>query len=266
MDLEGRVALVTGGGSGIGAATARRLAEEGMRVCVVDMNGDSAATVADEIGGFAVAADVSDSRQVDSAFAACMNRFGCVDLAHLNAGFMGYGDIGTISDADYERNRGANLDGVVFGARATIRAVRERADGREGGVIVATASIAGLEGYPRNPLYSLTKHAIIGFIRSLGPALVAEGMAAHAVCPSLVDTPLPSAEAKAAFVNMGGTMVRPTQVADAVVAAATASLDLSGTCWVVNPDETTAHRFNDVPGAHSVLMRPGLGGDPPSGS
>jgi NAD(P)-dependent dehydrogenase (short-subunit alcohol dehydrogenase family) len=184
-----------------------------------------------------------------------LEAYGGIDLAHLNAGIMGHGDVGTLTDEDYERARGVNLDGVVFGARATIRAIRERTDGREGGVIVATASIAGLDPHPPNPIYTLTKHAVVGFVRALAPSLADEGIAVHAVCPGLTDTAILPQEAKAAFVGMGITMVTPEQVADVVVAAATAGPELSGTCWVVNATGTFAHEFNDVPGPHKLLMQ-----------
>jgi NAD(P)-dependent dehydrogenase (short-subunit alcohol dehydrogenase family) len=258
MELNGRVALVTGGGSGIGHASARRLVAEGMRVCVVDVNGDAARAVADEIGGLAVTADVSDSAQVDAAFAACIEAFGGIDLAHLNAGIALQRELGTLTDEDYARTRGVNLDGVVFGARATIRAIRERTDGRKGGVIVATSSVAGIDpvGVP-DPIYAVTKHGVVGLVRALAPALAYEGIAVHAICPGLTDTAILPEEVKVMFVGMGITMVKPEQVADAVVAAATAGPELSGTCWVVQPTETFAHEFNDVPGPHKILVQAG---------
>jgi NAD(P)-dependent dehydrogenase (short-subunit alcohol dehydrogenase family) len=256
MELSGRVALVTGGGSGIGRASARRLAAAGMRVCVVDMNGDAARAVADEIGGLAVTADVSDSAQVDAAFAACIKAFGGVDLALLNAGIATLQNLGTLTDEDYERTRGVNLDGVVFGARAAIRAIGERTDGRKGGVIIATASVAGIDptGVP-SPIYALTKHGVVGLVRALAPALANEGIAVHAICPGLTDTAIFPDPIKAAFVGMGIPMAAPDQVADAVVAAAIAGPEASGTCWVVQPDKTYAHQFNDVPGPHKRLAQ-----------
>jgi NAD(P)-dependent dehydrogenase (short-subunit alcohol dehydrogenase family) len=256
MELEGRVALVTGGGSGIGRASARRLAAEGMRVCVVDVNGAAARAVADEVGGLAVTADVSDSAQVDAAFAACIEAFGGVDLALLNAGIAMLRELGTLTDEDYARTRGVNLDGVVFGARAAIRAIRGRTDGRRGGLIIATASVAGIDptGTP-DPIYALTKHGVVGLVRALGPALAKEGIAVHAICPGLTDTAILPDPIKGMFVGMGIPLADPEQVADAVVSAATAGPEVSGTCWVVQPDETFAHEFKDVPGPHKRLAQ-----------
>jgi NAD(P)-dependent dehydrogenase (short-subunit alcohol dehydrogenase family) len=254
MELGGRVALVTGGGSGIGRATARRLAAEGMRTCVVDVNGDAARAVADEIDGLAVAADVSDSAQVDAAFGACIEAFGAIDLAHLNAGVAFPGELGSLTDEDYQRIRGVNLDGVVYGARAAIRAIRGREDGRQGGVIVATSSVAGIDpvGAP-HPIYVLTKHGVVGLVRALAPALANEAIAVHAICAGLTDTAILPEPVKKAFTGMGIPLADPDQVADAVVAAATAPAEASGTCWVVQPDQTFAHAFNDVPGPHRLL-------------
>jgi NAD(P)-dependent dehydrogenase (short-subunit alcohol dehydrogenase family) len=252
--LEGRVALVTGGGSGIGQATARRLAADGMKVCVVDIDGDAAAAVADEIGGLAVTADVSDSAQVDAAFAACIDRFGAIDLAHLNAGIMVPVEIGATTDEDYERIRGVNLDGVVYGARAAVCAMRDRTDGRRGGVIVATSSMAGIEPYAAAPLYTLTKFAVVGFIRAIALALVDDAITAHAVCPGLTDTPIFPPGSRESFIAMGIPLADPGQVADAVVRAATSGPELSGTCWAVHPDGTVAHEFADAPGPHKAIM------------
>jgi NAD(P)-dependent dehydrogenase (short-subunit alcohol dehydrogenase family) len=255
MDLRDGVALVTGGGSGIGQATARRLAAEGMRVCVVDVNGDAAKAVAAEIDGLSVVADVTDSAQVDAAFAACVAGFGGVDLAHLNAGVSGPPDIGTVTDEEYRRITGINVDGVVFGARAAVRSMRERRDGRQGGAVVATASMAGIEPFPNGPFYTLTKFAVVGLIRAIAPVLVKEGITAHAICPGLVDTPILPDEAKAHFTGLGVTLARPEQVADAVVRAATAGPELTGTCWAVHPDGTVALEFPDYPGPHQIVMQ-----------
>jgi NAD(P)-dependent dehydrogenase (short-subunit alcohol dehydrogenase family) len=105
MERAGRVALITGGGSGIGRATAHRFAAEGMRVCIVDIDADAAATVADELGGLAVSCDVSDPAQVDATFSRCADELGGLDLAFLNAGITVHwsGDIGSLDLADYRQ-------------------------------------------------------------------------------------------------------------------------------------------------------------------
>jgi NAD(P)-dependent dehydrogenase (short-subunit alcohol dehydrogenase family) len=245
MDLEGRVALVTGAASGIGRATALRLATEGMRLCCVDLDLDGARRVADEVGGTAFAANVSRAAETDAAFAHCSAELGGVDLAYLNAGVaLARPDIGALEDDEYARIVGVNIDGVVFGARAAIRTIR--AQGR-GGVIVATASLAGIVPFALDPVYALTKHAVVGFMRSLAPTVEADGIAVHAICPGLTDTAIMGDETRAALREAEFPLMAPEQIADAVVTAATASS--TGTCWVCQPGrDPIAYEFREVPG------------------
>src|SRR5262249_61981927 len=105
------------------------------------INGDAAQAVADEIGGLAYPADVSDSAQIDAAFAACIAEFGGVDLAYLNAGIGVGSDFGEFPDEEYVRIRGVNQDHVVYGSRAMVRAVRSRTHGRTGAALVAPPAI-----------------------------------------------------------------------------------------------------------------------------
>ncbi len=185
--LSGRVAVVTGGGSGIGLATATRLAEAGASVAVVDLDRDSAERVASDLGGLGLQADVGRPEVWPGIVDAVTSRFGGVDLAHLNAGVTtGEADITAISNDLYRRAVGVNVDGVFFGVRALVPALTARG----GGAIVATASLAGLIGFSPDPVYCLTKHAVVGLVRSLVPQLAEHGITINAVCPSIVDTPL----------------------------------------------------------------------------
>lgn len=185
--LTGKVAVVTGGGSGIGLSTATRLAAAGASVAVVDLDGESAERVASGLGGLALQADVGRSDEWPGIVEAVIGRFGGVDLAHLNAGVTtGEADITAVSDEIYRRATGVNVDGVFFGVRALVPAM----EARGGGAIVATASLAGLIGFSPDPIYCLTKHAVVGLVRSLEPQLAAKGITVNAVCPSIVDTPL----------------------------------------------------------------------------
>ena len=213
-----RSAVVTGGRSGIGAAIVEALEREGTDVQVLDV-----------VDGF----DVSDPRAWDAV--------GRVDLACLNAGVVtGERLIGRISDEQYRRILGVNVDGVVFGVRRLAR-VMDR------GAIVVTASLGGLVGMDNDPLYSLTKHAVVGFVRSVAPQLAARGIRLNMVNPGIVDTPLLGDEERAALEAASFPLLRPEEFADAVLAGARD--DEVGQAWVVQPGrEPLKFRFPGVPG------------------
>jgi len=187
--FDRKVAIVTGGGSGIGAATARRLAAEGAHVVVTDVADDTGTAVAAEIGGTFVHLDVGDPDAWARVVADTERDHGGVDLAHLNAGIAlrAYPVvIEDLSDADYRRINGVNADGVFFGIRAVVPAMKARG----GGAIVATSSLAGVGPHPDDPIYAATKHFVVGLVRSLGRPLRDHGITINAVCPGAVDTPL----------------------------------------------------------------------------
>ena len=211
--FEGRVALVTGGGSGIGAAVARRLAAEGARVVVADIVGSAADSVADEIGGRGVALDVGSADAWSDTISGILAAEGGLDVVHLNAGVStGEGDPTLLTEAQYRRVMGANLDGVVYGTRAAAGAMK--AGG--GGAIVATASLAGIIAFAPDPIYTLTKHAVVGFVRSSALALGAYGISINCLCPAVVDTPL-IGEARDRLREVGLPLIPPSEIADALV-------------------------------------------------
>jgi NAD(P)-dependent dehydrogenase (short-subunit alcohol dehydrogenase family) len=186
-EFSGKVALVTGAASGIGLATATLLAEAGVSVAVVDIDGPAAVLAAAGLGGLGLQADVGRSAEWPGIVEAVVSRFGGIDLAHLNAGVLtGESDITRVTDDIYRRAVGVNVDGVFFGVRALVPALAERG----GGAIVVTASLAGLIGFSPDPVYCLTKHAVVGLVRSLGPQLAERTITVNAVCRSIVDTPL----------------------------------------------------------------------------
>jgi NAD(P)-dependent dehydrogenase (short-subunit alcohol dehydrogenase family) len=211
-------ALVTGGRSGIGAAIVERLEREGAQVRVLDL-----------VDGF----DVADPGAWESVEA--------VDLACLNAGVVtGERLIGRVSDEQYRRIVGVNVDGVVLGVRRLARVMHE-------GAIVVTASLAGLTGMENDPLYALTKHALVGFVRSVAPQLAERGIRINMVNPGIVDTPLLGDEGRAAMDAAGFPLLQPADVAEAVLLAARD--DDVGRAWVVQPGrEPLKFRYPGVPG------------------
>ncbi|WNG87235.1 SDR family NAD(P)-dependent oxidoreductase [Mycobacterium sp. ITM-2016-00317] len=256
MRLAGRVALITGGASGIGRATAVRLAAAGMRVCVLDLDGAAATAVAGPLDGLGLRCDVSDADQVDAAFDACVAELGVPDLAFLNAGVTidWSGDIGSLDLAQYRRSVGVNLDGVVFGVRTAVRAMRSQA--AEDRAILATASLAGLMPWHPDPVYSLGKHAVVGLMRSIAPSLAAEGIAVHTICPGITETGV-LGDRRPLVERIGVPVMEPETIADAVLVALDAPADATGTCWVAQHGKTAwAMDFASVDGPDNRLNVP----------
>lgn len=243
MDLSGKVALVTGGASGIGAASVRRLAAAGARVAVADLDADAAGAVAAEVGGIALAGDASDPEVMPAAVAATEEQLGRLDVVHLNAGIVAsQSGIEDLDLAGYRRIVGINLDHVVFGLTAAVPALRRAGGGR----IVATSSLAGLTAVPGDALYAATKHAVVGYVRSVAPVLSGDGIVVNAVCPGFTDTPLIAA-AVGQFTDAGFPLLTAEDIADAVMAI----LDRGepGECWYVQPGrEPAPYGFRGIPG------------------
>jgi len=242
-DLAGTVAVVTGGGSGIGLASARRLAAAGVSVAVVDLDGEAAERAAAAIGGFGLQADVGRSEVWPGVVEAVTDRFGGIDLAHLNAGVMtGEADITVLNDEVYRRILSVNVDGVVYGLRALVPALADRG----GGAVVATASLAGLIGFSPDPIYCLTKHAVVGLVRSVVPQLSGRNITINAVCPSIVDTPMVG-ESRGLLESSGFPLIDPAAVSQAVIDRL--SGDETGQAMVIQAGrEALAFRFPRPPG------------------
>ncbi len=189
--LEGRIALVTGSGSGIGRATAHTFAAEGAHVYVTDVNGAAAETVAGEIvaaGGSASAltADVSRGQDVTAMFRAVEKAHGKLDVIANNAGLNVRGDFRHLSDADWVTIREVNLDGVVRVARDGFGLLR--ASGR--GSLINIASIMAHRALRQLTAYSATKGAVTALTRGLAVEYAPFGIRVNALCPGFVETPL----------------------------------------------------------------------------
>ena len=242
-DLRDKVALVTGGASGIGRLTAFALAAAGAEVVVADLDGAGAAEVAEKVGGHAFVLDVSDLEANHAAVAFAQEQAGGLDLVLLNAGVTSDTMIGEGFDlALYRRAMGVNLDGVVFGTQAALPALRERG----GGSIVATASLAGLTAVPMDAIYAANKHAVVGLTRSLGPLLANEGIRFNAVCPTFAETPL-IAHVRDGLRQAGFELLDPAIVADTALRLFAG--EQTGECWFVQIGrEPAAFQFRNIPG------------------
>ena len=242
--LSGRVAVVTGGASGIGLASGRRLAAEGATVVVVDANAEGAQRAADELGGVALPADVGDPSQWPAIVEAA-RPLGGIDIAYLNAGVTtGEQDITKLTDEQYRRILAVNVDHIVFGTRAVVPEIASRG----GGCVVATSSLAGIVAFPGDPIYTLTKHAVVGFVRSVAPRLAELGVTINAICPGMVDTPLIDGEIRDVLVSAAFPLIDADDVAVAVMQCVHGEHE-SGEAIVVQLGRPpVAYRFGRPPG------------------
>jgi 2-hydroxycyclohexanecarboxyl-CoA dehydrogenase len=191
MRLEGRTALVTGGASGIGAATARRLAAEGARVAVADVNEPGAREVAAELDGSGVAMDVTDVASVRAGVDAAADAVGPIDILINNAGSDRFGFF-LHSDEDlWDFVLGVNLRGVLAVTHAVLPGMHER-----GGVIVNVASEAGRVGSQGSAVYSAAKAGVIGFTKAIARESARYKVRVNAVAPGPIETPLLNAAAE----------------------------------------------------------------------
>jgi 3-oxoacyl-[acyl-carrier protein] reductase len=185
--LEGRVALVTGGSRGIGAAVSRDLAVAGARVAVNYRTGkDAAEAVASEIGGVALSADVSDPEQAQALVERIESELGDLDILVNNAGVTRDTLIARMSDEDWD----VVLDTNLRGAFNTSRAVARKMLRRRSGVIVNLTSVVGLHGNPGQANYAASKAGLIGLTKALARELGSRGVRVNAVAPGYIDTEL----------------------------------------------------------------------------
>lgn len=212
--IERKVAVVTGGGSGIGEAIARRLAADGARVAVLDIDEPSAARVAAEIDGLAVQVDVADPKAVDSAFDAVEQDWGPVDILINNAGISGIENVERVQpraeeqleqvaatgqpptiqldatvrlpDEEWERMITVNLSGVFYCTRRALQSMQPRRTG----AIVNIASICGIAGCTGFPHYSAAKGGVLAFTRAVAKEVIGYGIRVNAIAPGYIDTPM----------------------------------------------------------------------------
>jgi 3-oxoacyl-[acyl-carrier protein] reductase len=212
VSVSGKVAVVTGGGSGLGEAICLRFAKEGAQVAVLDVNEDAAKLTAELAGGVGIAADVSDSASVDRALEQAESALGPVDVWINNAGIAATAQAERITpraeqqlaeaaqgnaittaldalirlpDDEWRRMLAVHLDGTFYGTRAAARSMAQRG----GGVIVNIASVCGIEGCTGYPHYSAAKAGVLGFTRAVAKELIMQNIRVNAVAPGFIETP-----------------------------------------------------------------------------
>lgn len=244
LPLQGQVAFITGGGSGLGAAAARRLAKDGAIVAINDLKIDAAQKVADELGGIAFAFDVTDSKAFDVAVDSCVDQLGRLDIMINNAGIAPT-DVGNkvevaianqmarmenriadmqptnylidLDDESWDRMIKVHLYGAFYGCRAALRYMQPQRSGR----IVNISSVLGLKASAGAPHYSVAKAAIISLTKAVSEEVAALGINVNAVCPGYIDTPLltPFSEMMKAGIVMRigkGRMGQPEELAEMI--------------------------------------------------
>jgi NAD(P)-dependent dehydrogenase (short-subunit alcohol dehydrogenase family) len=187
--FEGKVALVTGAGGGIGLATARRFAEEGAQVVCADLDEATGRAAADEVGGTFVPVDVASEPAVEAMFAATVDAYGGLDVSFHNAGISPPEDASVLETdlATWRRVQDVNLTSVYLCCRHAIPHLRARG----GGAIVNTASFVGVMGSATSQIsYTASKGGVVALSRELGVEFAREGIRVNALCPGPVDTPL----------------------------------------------------------------------------
>ena len=237
-ELEGKIALITGAGSGIGRATALVFAREGATVACSDIDeasGEATVGLVKDLGGTAsfVRADVSIAADVEAMVGAVVERYGRLDLAHNNAGIGGLGKpIDQHSLSEFERTMAVNTKGVFLGMKYQIPQMMKQG----GGAIVNTSSMMGLVGLAGISAYAASKHAVVGLTKSAALEYAKKGIRINCICPGIIRTPInlkywdefPEAEKEWLSMEPIGRYGEPEEVAEAVA-------------WLASDDASFVH-------------------------
>ena len=214
-NFTGKVSIVTGGGSGIGAAVADRLSKLGSKVVIVDTNDKDGQSIADAVGCDFIRFDVANLEGWEQLVADTARKHGSLDFLCLNAGIGSRPRGSSVKDdpipwilSNYKNVLAVNIDGVVYGAMAALPFMERQGSGS----ILVTASVAGIRTQPPDPIYALSKSAVISFVRSVAPALAERGVQINALCPGSVDTPIQPDDRRLE----GRPMSPPEEMAEAI--------------------------------------------------
>jgi len=244
---NGRHALITGGGTGIGAATARMLAAEGAKVTLLGRRREPLEAVAAELGGTVVTCDITDRDALEKAIEDARAANGPLDYVILNAGIADSAPFGRTSRESYDRIIATNLTSVFDGAQMALPDLLQGEDKR----LVVVASVAGLGGIALAAPYAASKHGVIGLVRSLALEFAKTNLTVNAVCPAFVDTPMTDAstdrivartgrseaEAREALANLNpnGRLVTPDEVAASILHLChPSSRSITGSCLTID--------------------------------
>ena len=227
--FEGKHALVTGGGSGIGAATAKILIDKGATVTIAGRNGERLEAAAKSLGASPVVVDVTNRESVATAFASAVEKHGAIDVLINNAGAAEAAPFIKMTDEHWDHMLAVNLTGVYNCCKAVIDGMLAN----DGGRIVNVASVAGQRGEAYIAGYCAAKHGVIGLTRALAKEFATKNITVNAVCPGYVDTDIvqnaianivaktgrSEAEALAEIVktNPQGRLIQPEEVADTIM-------------------------------------------------
>jgi NAD(P)-dependent dehydrogenase (short-subunit alcohol dehydrogenase family) len=239
--LEGKVAIVTGGASGIGAATCRRFVQEGARVVVADINDDAGTAFARELGagGAFRHTDVGVLAEVEAAVAFAVERFGGLDVIHNNAVYSGGGYVHEIDPVAWDQSLQVMLTGVFYGMKAAIPAMLARG----GGSIINTSSIEGIVAEIMAAPYNTAKAGMINLSRTVAIEYGRKNIRSNCICPGVVDTPLaamlmaiaPKSRAEIEAEHAIGRLIRPEEIANvALFLASDESSAVTGAAIVVD--------------------------------
>ncbi len=235
MSLSGRVAVVTGGGKGLGAAIARRLVAEGAKVAVLGRDADAIAHTAKDIGALGLVADVTDIHAVGQALMLARELMGPLAILVQNAGVASSASLAATDDEVWERTMAVNVTAPFRIARAVLPDMVAAGFGR----IVHVASNAGLTGYAYTSAYCASKHAVVGLTRALAVEFARTGVTVNAVCPGFCDTDMVTRAATVIADKTGKTFEEAKQILG----------DSSPQRRLISPDEV----------AHVVAMLCGWG-------
>lgn len=255
--VEGKVAIVTGGASGIGAATVRRLAEEGAAVVIADIQDDKGEALAKTLSGEGLRCayrhcDVTRLADLEASVALACSEFGGLDVMHNNAAWTGGGYVADIEPEVWRQSLAVMLDGVFYGCKAAIPAMLERG----GGSIVNTSSVEGLFGEMLSAPYTTSKAGVINLTRNVAIEYGRRKIRANAICPGAVDTPLLGTIIEVtqrtmqdmADMHALGRVIEPREIANLVLfLASDESSAITGAHIVIDGGLTAGTRITGFP-------------------